>query len=450
MMKLLYLYIFLTMPFFGIAGENLQSLVNKAKNSGVLELESTKTYTLDKPLKLPSKFKLNGNGALVEPSIGWRKANGNISALIEIVNVSNVSISNLIIDNKGNRGISGMPTYSILILNSSIVNISRNSFKNLGVKNTSSSTHGSPFILLVAQESNGDFTYLPSEFRNVKGSVNNVDILNNVFENKEYVNSFAIRLLTLWTKKRSKENIQNKVSQVRITGNKFLGEYDWNTVEMAGPGTVSISVENNNFSGKSINNIDVDKGASNIVIKNNTLTNLGLPNRHRSDPNVRVSPIMIHGNTGGYYCENVDVIGNSISGIRNPNIKNSRYLYSSGIGVLHSKNVKVLNNRITNVFPGQSYGGGICLDQSIYDITVENNIIEDANWGIIITPNSKTFNNITIENNKINANSEPMILMTGKEGTFNNLSVKGNNVSSRSSKKIKLSKTIKNLSTDVR
>src|SRR5690606_6015624 len=309
-----------------------------------------------------------------------------------------------------------MPAYSMLVLGSSSIVIENNTFKDLGLLKDSKSRHGSPFILIAAQEAPDDFSYIPKKYTRIQAPVQDVQILKNTFINEEYVNSFAIRLVTLWTKERKKETLKNRINRIVIAENKFYGEYDWNTLEMAGPATTNITVDRNVFSGKSINNIDVDKGASDIIIKGNTLTNLGLPLRHQDDKNVRVSPIMVHGNDNGYECENVQVLNNIIDKVDNPSVENTRFLYSSVIGVVHARNVEIRGNRITNMFVGKSFGAAICLDQSVFDISIKDNYIDEAYRGIIVTPNIKTFNNIIIENNEITARSEPLMISTGKIG----------------------------------
>ncbi|MDM1295935.1 hypothetical protein HX021_16715 [Sphingobacterium sp. N143] len=449
MKRLFYFILFFITPIVSYCNVDLQKLVDGAVTKGELRLEK-KTYVLRRPLKLPSGFKLFGNGATLEPSATWKKDNDQYFPLIEIVDVSNVYLSGLIVDNKAKRGIQGMPSYSILVLNSSSIVIENNIFRDLGLRKESKVRHGSPFILAAAQEVPGDFSYIPKKYRNKRGSVNGLRILKNTFTNNEFVNSFAIRLVTLWTKDRQKSTLNNKISNAVIADNKFYGEYDWNTLEMAGPATVGITVERNYISGKSINNIDVDKGASDIIIKGNILTNLGLPSRHKENKNVRVSPIMVHGNTLGYECENVQILDNKIEKITNPNIENSRFLYSSGIGVLHARNVRIKGNRITKAFVGKNYGGAICLDQSVYDVFINENYIDEVYRGIIVTPNTKNINNITIENNNVSSRAEPMMVLTAKQGKFSKLTVKNNITKSNNNKRIILSRSIIGLQSDVK
>jgi hypothetical protein len=449
-MKKICFILFLICPVLGFCDIDLQKLVDEAA-AGTGELHLKKgNYTLNQSLRIPSNFKLFGNGAIIEPANSWRNENADYVPLIEVVNVSNVYLSGLILDNKAERGLQSMPPYSILILGSSSIIIENNIFKDLGLKRDNKSRHGSPFILVAAQEATNDFSYIPKKYAHVKSSVENLQILKNTFVNEDYVNSFAIRLVTLWTKSRKKESFKNKINNVTISENKFYGEYDWNTLEMAGPATRNITVEKNLFSGKSINNIDVDKGASDIVIRGNTLTNLGLPSRHKSNKNVRVSPIMIHGNGNGYECENVQVLNNIIENVKNPDIENSRFLYSSGIGVLHSKNVEIIGNRITNIFVGKNYGAAICLDQSVSDINIRNNFIDEAYRGIVVTPNTKSFNNILIEDNKVSTWSEPLMVLTAQQGNFSNLKVRNNTTRSNNNKKVTFSKSIKEIESDVK
>lgn len=449
-MKNWFFILFFILPSIACSDTDLQRLLDEASKGGGEVHLNKRTYTLNRPLKIPSNVKIYGNGATLEPSNDWGQGNGSYLPLLEIVNVSNVHISNLTFDHKAEYGSDDKPSYSLLILKSTSIEIDNNRFKNLGKKRNSKSVHGSPFILIAAQEQENDFSYIPQQHKRVMGSVENVRITNNSFVNGEYVNSFAIRLVTLWTEKREKSSIQHRIRDIVVADNEFHGEYDWNTLELAGPGTLDIRVERNLFSGKSVNNIDIDKGASNVVVSNNTLTDLGLPSRHKSNKSVRVSPIMVHGNSGGYECENIRVVNNVIDGITNPDVTNSQFIYSSGIGVLNSRDVEIRGNRMTNIFSGKNYGAAICLDQSISDIKIINNYINNAYRGIIVTPNTKQFDNIQIEDNEVNAHSEPVMILSREKGQFSRLKVKNNKVKSEGNKRVKFSKNILEVDSDVK
>src|SRR5690606_15171108 len=307
-MKKVYLLCVLFFPFFVFGQEDLQSLIDEADQE--ITLKANNVYEVNEPIIMPSNFKIEGNNSVIRPSANWRKRNPQNSPLIIIESCSGLELSNLTIDNMADRGIVGMPAYSLLILNSSDISISSVTFQNLGLHKSDKNVGGFPFILMLAQEETGDFSYLPEKYKAVKGSVENVSVRDCKFLNTDYVNSFAIRMLTPWNKGRDKTSIKYLVKNVLLQGNVFVGEYDWNTVEMAGPGTKDIKIYANYLKGKSINNIDVDKGASDIEIRNNIITDAGLPHRHRNNKNVRVSPIMVHGSTTSYICENVSVGGN--------------------------------------------------------------------------------------------------------------------------------------------
>lgn len=447
-MKKTLLFNILFLPVLLFGQNDLQSLINNA--DGSLVLEQGKTYEIGRTLTLPSNLKIDGNGSTVKPSPRWRSENSKDSPLIEIVDSENVTISNLNIDNMAARGINGMPAYSILLLKASNITISSVKFQDLGLPKSNKNVAGFPFVLIVAQEASNDFSYLPQKHKGVIGSVENVSITNCKFINNRYVNSFAIRLLTLWSKQRDKSKIKHSVNNILLQGNTFIGEYDWNTLEMAGPATKDIRVYANYFNGKSINNIDVDKGASDIEIRNNVVKNAGLPYRHRLNKNVRVSPIMVHGSKTSYFCENVIVSNNEIDGVSNPDANNSRYLYSSGIGVAYARNVTISNNKINGLFPNEKYGAAICLDQSIKEINVKNNLITDVNWGIVITPNTSSFNTIEIVDNDVDSRSESMMLLNGASGEFSGLTLKGNKVKSGKTKGVKMGTQIKKVDSDVK
>src|SRR5690606_25414854 len=109
-----------------------------------------------------------------------------------------------------------------------------------------------PFVLILAQNANDEFHYLPKSLKQNMSSVNGIKIDNCVFENNNVFNSFAIRILTNWTKKIKHENFKYKVENCEITNNRFIGEYDWNTIELAGGGTVNNLIKGNYFSGKTL------------------------------------------------------------------------------------------------------------------------------------------------------------------------------------------------------
>src|SRR5690606_163067 len=166
-MKKFYFILFLVSPIIACCQVDLQKMIDEAAaDKGELHLEK-KTYILKEPLKIPNNFKLFGNGATLEPSSSWRNDNEQYLPLVEVINVSNVYISGLLFDNKAKRGLQGMPAYSMLVLGSSSIVIENNTFKDLGLLKDSKSRHGSPFILIAAQEAPDDFSYIPKKYTRI-------------------------------------------------------------------------------------------------------------------------------------------------------------------------------------------------------------------------------------------------------------------------------------------
>jgi len=408
---------------FLFANTELQKLIDNAKPGTPVALEK-KTYTITFPIYLKSGIKINGNGAVLIPSKDWKKSNDKYAALLNLVNVNNVEISNMAIDNEGYKSVQNIVYTSVLLLGANNCKIKSIFFNNSGYLPEDKILPESPFILLIAQEKAYDFPYLTKKNSGILSSTSNNIISDCKFINNKTKSAFAIRFITNWTDK--KRVFNNLVSGNSISNCTFEGGFDYNTVEIAGGGTVGNVVFNNNFKGKSVNNIDIDKGSSNNIIKENKLLGLGLPERYINNSDVRCSPIMVHGSDSTYLAQNNQVINNTISNISNPTKYNSRYLYSSAIGAAYVENLVIDSNVISSIYDESKYGAGITMDQYVSNVTVTNNKVLNSYWGIIYTPNGKYYKGISISNNQIKSNAEPIMIKRRKDGNYNSSVSKGN------------------------
>lgn len=413
--------------------KDIQEAINVASKNGshIVYLETGRKYILKKPIKLYNGIIINGNGAVIEPSMDWSSSNELYSAIFNLVNTKNVEIRNLSIDHKGHlRNGSQAVFCSILMLGAQSCTIERVRFLNSGIKNSENSLPNDPQILIISQDKPNEFSYLTKRHRSICLSSH-----NNVIKNCQFINKnntavgFAIRVLSNWEDHRPQNSFKNKTSDNEISHCRFEGEFSWNTIELAGGGTVGTAIKYDTVIGKSINNLDIDKGASNNIISNNLIRSAGLPERFKGNKNVRCSPIMVHGTTSNYISYNNKVIDNKIINVINPSSGTSRYLYSSAIGALCVDSLIISGNQIQNVYPNCQYGGGIVLDQECKNININNNTISNAHWGIVFTANGLLLNNVKIKSNNISSRSIGIYLPTRKGGKFNNGEINDNEIS---------------------
>ncbi|SUX48410.1 right-handed parallel beta-helix repeat-containing protein [Chryseobacterium indoltheticum] len=409
----LFLSIFTIFIFTGyVEASDLQTLIDKADaGNKIITLEKNKIYKIDKSLVLYNDITINGNGATLTQSENWKNYNNVYEPLLRMVNIKNVKINNLVFDHavfdsKPNN----QPFSTILMFGAQDCLVERCTFKNLGGPYDSKYVKGSPFILMISQDNKNDFTYLPDNLKSKLYSTNNNVIKSCKFINNNTYISFAIRVLTQWTKNTSTEDVINKTQYNKILNCEFIGEYDWNTVELAGPGVIHNEVSNNIIDGKSVNNLDIDKGASFNVFRNNIIKNSGLPSRHFFKLNVRFAAIAVHGSSTSLIGRNNLVENNTINNLRINNAYQKGYLYSSAIQILYTDNTTIKGNIIDNIFDKEIYGVGILIDQYNTNIIVENNKIVNAYRGIYESLNSRKNILPKIKNNTINVKKEKIFL----------------------------------------
>lgn len=399
--------------------ENISSVFDRLNSDNnlkyyILNLKNDGIYKIKKTIVLNNKIEILGNNSTLQPDLKWNENNDSDSPMFAIVGKNNISLKDLIIDFQGQKRTASTRIYcGVLILASNHVTIENVKFKNGGL-NSVKSIPNSPYILIASQDKAGDVPSLPKKYKNKIGSCSNNFILNNTFENIGTSSRFGIRVLSNWLKKRPHSNFKNKSFKNIIKGNSFVGEFSWNTVELAGGGTVENKVINNRINGKSVNALDIDKGASFNSIESNIILNAGLPERYRNDKNIRCSPISVQGSNYDYVASSNQVLKNTIENVSNPPSDNKKYYYSSAIMTSYVKGVLIEGNIIRNVYQdsayqgGKNYGFGIVLHDFSNDVEIKSNRIEKVYIGIAINWVKKDGSNITIDRNYIDFVSDFM------------------------------------------
>lgn len=423
----------------GDDSEMIQNAIDKASTANrIIKLGYNKKYTLKHPLYFKNNVTLEGNSSTLTPVWDWPMQNKQDMPMLNIIGQSNVKLNNLVLDLQGDkRDIKHRVYCTLFMLGASNCVVDNVIFKNGGItySENESVVPVSPHILMCSQDAANDLDAIPVSFRSILGSSNNNTVLNCKFLNKNTFSRFGIRVLSNWELKRNPKVFKNKTERNVFKRNYFEGEYSWNTLELAGGATVNNLIEDNRVEGKSINNLDLDKGASYNIIRGNTITNAGLPPRFRNDKTVRCSPIMVHGWQGGkYFAYNNVVENNVIENTTNPQSDNSRYAYSSVIGASTVDGLLISNNRITNAYQeggyknGTGYGGAIVLDDVCNNVKISRNTINNVNYGVAFTVNGVGINNIKIDSNKINSNNSAVFIPLALKGSSNKLSIQNNEI----------------------
>ncbi|WP_293887109.1 MULTISPECIES: hypothetical protein [unclassified Sphingobacterium] len=383
--------------FAKVKGSNGLRTVIYLKNDGI--------YYIGETLEIPSNVEIIGNGSVLKPILNWAKGTTSDTPLISFVGKKNIVFKGLTIDFQGNNRKDNRIYCGLLLLASNNITIQNVNFKNGG--STLSSPPNSPYILIAAQDSPGDVSSLPKSYKNIIGSSYNNVIKNNLFDNTLSTTRFGIRVLTNWSMKRLQQNFKNKSYNNIIEGNRFLGEFSWNTVELAGGGTVKNKIFNNYVKGRAVNMLDIDKGASYNIIEKNTIEDSGLPERYKNEVNVRCSPISVQGMMNNYYSQSNQVLNNTIRNISNPKSNNSKYYFSSAIMTSIVNGVIIKGNKISNIYQdgsyqkGKNYGFGIAIHDFSNNVEIESNTIDKVNIAIGANWQKGNGEAITIRNNNI-------------------------------------------------
>lgn len=385
--------------------EDVLTVGKSNKFKTVVYFKNDGIYTINRTVDISSDLEIVGNGSTLRPVLNWSNGSNSDSPLFSLIGKKNVQVKNLIIDFQGNKRDNNRIYCGFLILGSSFVTIENINFKNGG--SIAKATPNSPYILIASQDFANDLASLPQIYKSIVGSSNNNIVRNNVFDNSLSSTRFGIRVLSNWSSKRPQENFVNRSYNNLIEGNQFIGEFAWNTVELAGGGTVQNRIFNNYIRGQAVNMLDIDKGASYNIIEKNTIENSGLPKRYKNDVNVRCSPISVQGTLNKYYSLSNQVLNNTIRNISNPQSNNSKYYYSSAIMTSVVKGVIIRGNIISNIYQdgnyqnGKVYGFGIAIHDFSNNVNIESNEIDRVNVAIGINWQKENGESITIKNNKI-------------------------------------------------
>lgn len=389
--------------------KSLNQILNskpKINRKIVIYLRNDGIYKIENTVEIQSNTEIIGNGSVLKPILNWGKGKESDNPLFSVVGKSNIVFRDLVIDFQGNSRKNLNRIYcGVLILASNNVIIESVKFKNGGA--TFGAVPNSPYILIASQDKIGDVSSIPKKYINFLGSSYNNVIKNNLFDNSLSPTRFGIRVLSNWLEKRPQQNFKNKSYNNLIEGNRFIGEFSWNTVELAGGGTVKNKISNNYVKGQAVNMLDIDKGASYNIIEKNIIENSGLPDRYKNDVNVRCSPISVQGMMNNYFSLSNQVLNNTIRNISNPKSNNSKYYYSSAIMTSVVNGVIIKGNRISNIYQdrsyqnGKSYGYGIAIHDFSSNVEIESNVIDRANVAIGANWQKGNGEAISIKDNKI-------------------------------------------------
>jgi len=394
---------------FVSAKDDLEKVLNNP-NHKIVSLKNDGVYLIDKTIEIKSNITLIGNGSIIKPILQWDKFNDEDSPLISLVGIKDVEIRDVFFDFSGEkRNMKNRVSSGILILASSNVLIKNNVFKNGGLSKTAKSIPNSPYIIIASQDVKGGVASVPKRYANILGSSSNNIISGNKMLNVDTETRFGIRVVTNWLSTRRSRDFKYKASYNVIEKNLFEGDFIWNTVELAGGGTVQNRVLYNLVKGKAVNNLDVDKGASYNEISYNSIVGAGLSPRHRNDRNVRCSPIMVQGMASKKYKGVGNVVKhNRIENVSNPPSQNTKYFFSSGIGVSCVDSTLVANNVLVNLYQdgnyrsGKDYGYGIIVHDDCSYVKIINNQISRVYTAVGTNLNRDNKVNLRIENNVLN------------------------------------------------
>jgi len=444
--------------------DDIQDAIDWASDKqGIVKIPSGR-FLISRPIKMRSHVTLRGSGALtiLSPTL----ANGapfHGKGFIQMVDVTGGIVEDFVIDEQGYlrkntpTGNFIWPTMVFRNANSNIVQ--RIKFLNHGSPSYLDQT-GKPVggagenIIMYAENKGvewaGGFELLPRSSVPGGGSIYDNVIRNCTFDTdpdpihpdgKPTYADMAIRLLTdfpgspkIVTNPANRDptsGFLNMVFDNRIEDSSFHGNYDWNTVELAGRATYENLILNNVFDGKTLSHIDFDKGASGSVARWNRIISSGKASWHIGRPNTRASAISVHGN---YICVGPDgnlcgspapagarqfttqarrnqildnIIENFDSGVYSDALESAIYLEKACGTVVAGNTVNAVNKATAG------FSLGVFLENQVFDSTLEGNEIHGVDIGILTDPADGTWiNNLMVNNNHIDARRSAMLIET--------------------------------------
>lgn len=389
--------------------DDFAAVINKIKGKAVVSLKNDGIYEVSQAISISSNIEILGNGSVIRPALEWSKYNEDDSPFISFIGVTGGGLKDVTIDFRGDkRNMQNRVSSGILILASSNVIIKNNTFKNGGLAKDAKSIPNSPYVIVASQDIKGEVASVPKAYAHVLGNSSYNIISGNKMLNLNTETRFGVRVVTNWLSKRSRQDFKFNASNNVIEKNTFTGDFIWNTVEIAGGGSIKNKVVYNTVDGKAVNNLDIDKGASYNEISYNNIVNAGLSPRYKNDKNVRCSPIMVQGMASRQYKGVGNIVrNNQIANVSNPPSNNTKYFFSSGIGISCADNTLVKNNVLLNLYQdgnykkGEDYGYGIIVHDDCEDVKILNNQISNVYTAIGTNLNKDKKINLSVEDNKL-------------------------------------------------
>ncbi len=387
-------------------GDQLSRL-NGYLGDGVPEVKRlVGTFDLAGPLVLPSNITLDVSAARFRamPGTGWTTAtvpDVGLRGLVEVPGRSGITIiGTLVCDcNVPNLSAGQACQIGFLMLGPNTLHrFGGIEVINAGAKDGTSPGTGAIRILARASTSGmaGEYPALYAG-ADLIGSVKGCAFGDITVRHDPTVKQgFAMRVLTDW-----ESDIAWAATTVRISDNTFgdghfRGEFGWNTVELAGTGTLWNNFGDVFADGHTITVMDFDKGASFNKVGTVTAVGVGLPSSLAGNSSVQYATVNFHGNPA---TANVRSIGNHVDKVRALKCDNpTTRLHNSSAAVVafsHGKD-NTVGELIIDGFLNAETGCAINIDNGATNSTVERVTVRGANSVLLSRGNSTTHSHARI------------------------------------------------------
>lgn len=310
------------------------------------------------------------------------------SPLFYLAGVDSVAIRDLTIDGQGDQRPDSAALSTIITLsNASHCLIENVRFVDCGMDPATGTRASGPIICLVAKAEAGDKRNYLGEV----GPVTHNTIRGCRFEvtgSPRY--QFAIRMLTDWEAGRSREAFGENVCAYNVVEDcSFEGAWEWNTIEIAGPGTIHNRVARSTVTGRALANFDIDKGASDNTIEDCTVVSGGIPAFYQDKPNVRLAAFAVSGT------REHQAAGNVIRNCQATDIASHEdytFAYQSGCSVQYADMTTIEGLTVDGLTQGGevSHGAAILVDREVFDLTVSGLKTRRTRHGITTNANLKS------------------------------------------------------------